>query len=930
MKQGISRNGKFLKEMILQTNMTVVNELPHHEGTWTRINTKDHNQKSVIDYIIITDNMRTMITQSATDTEGTYQIKGINPTDHHIINMKMNLNVQIKKSITKQWRTGTPEQWKQYNLYVQKTMKQEKPTSIDNTTLTKTIIQGLMETIGKTTIVRGKEKQIINQETKDAKEEKKILKKKYKKAIQENDTTNLANIKTAYIGSQKKHREAIEKALQQETIQAVKNITKNGKLDMNTFWATRRNIMKKERDEYDILNENNEIIRNPKEAMDAVANYFEDLYQAREGETEYRGWTEHIEETVENITKKTKTQTGEEPITIQELNTAIKSLQRRKATGPDNIPNEAIIEASNGTRQIILELFNNIYETEHIPAEWREGTIIRIYKGKGKKGRCCNERGITLSSNLGKVYERIINNKIMNKINMTENQGGGRKGSSTTDHLKIINTYVKSMRRKKKTVYITFLDVTKAYDKAWLKGIIYALHKSGIDGKLLRITKLMNENLTAKIETKYGATRRIKIRDSIRQGGVLAVVAYANMMDQIAKEIQQDSLNFIKIGDEEHLGCLLWMDDVALLHTDKKQLQCMLDTTHEIASRYRIKFGTEKSKTIIIGKDKATFNIGGTPIEETDTYKYLGMTINNTGTLKDHLIITKGKVEATYQASTSIARHRHLRGKEMNTILKLHEACTIPTLLYGLESVLLTKKEYDDIEKINSRIMKRIIDTPESTPLELILMETDSTTTKCKIDERQMMDYLKGRRKNIDTDNIPKDNWHKKVQQTMNEYYINEEIILGHSTKKTKEIIKEKMLDHKRDAIMKASQKKSKVKHLIENNSYKHIKDQRGTYMMQMTAHQSAAIFAIRTRMLAVKGNYPTQYKEKNCRWCNEQEETQSHILNNCPGFIDDSIMIDKKKIMNNERKITKDEAHHLVNIFNKINEKKPSKKVQK
>ena len=235
---------------------------------------------------------------------------------------------------------------------------------------------------------------------------------------------------------------------------------------MNTFWATRRNIMKKERDEYDILNENNEIIRNPKEAMDAVANYFEDLYQAREGETEYRGWTEHIEETVENITKKTKTQTGEEPITIQELNTAIKSLQRRKATGPDNIPNEAIIEASNGTRQIILELFNNIYETEHIPAEWTEGTIIRIYKGKGKKGRCCNERGITLSSNLGKVYERIINNKIMNKINMTENQGGGRKGSSTTDHLKIINTYVKSMRRKKKTVYITFLDVTKAYDKA--------------------------------------------------------------------------------------------------------------------------------------------------------------------------------------------------------------------------------------------------------------------------------------------------------------------------------------------------------------------------------------------------------------------------------------------------------------------------------
>ena len=40
--------------------------------------------------------------------------------------------------------------------------------------------------------------------------------------------------------------------------------------------------------------------------------------------------------------------------------------------------------------------------------EWEEGEIIRLYKGKGVKGKCSNERGITLASNVGKVYERII------------------------------------------------------------------------------------------------------------------------------------------------------------------------------------------------------------------------------------------------------------------------------------------------------------------------------------------------------------------------------------------------------------------------------------------------------------------------------------------------------------------------------------------
>ena len=140
-----------------------------------------------------------------------------------------------------------------------------------------------------------------------------------------------------------------------------------------------------------------------------------------------------------------------------------------------------------------------------------------MYKGKGVKGKCNNERGITLSSNLGKLYERIINNKITPDLKMTNCQGGGKKGVSTADHIKKLSTYIKNMRKRKKTVYITFLDVTKAYDKAWLKAIIYAMHNSGIRGKNLRIMRKLNENLTANIETKHGNTRAIQIRDSIRQ-----------------------------------------------------------------------------------------------------------------------------------------------------------------------------------------------------------------------------------------------------------------------------------------------------------------------------------------------------------------------------------------------------------------------------
>ena len=86
---------------------------------------------------------------------------------------------------------------------------------------------------------------------------------------------------------------------------------------------------------------------------------------------------------------------------------------------------------------------------------------------------------------------------------------------------------------------MAFLDVTKAYDKAWSEAMLYVMYKQGIKDKHWRIIKKLNENLTVKIATKYGETRKIKIKDSIRQGGVLSVLEYGVLMEEIKKDIQK-------------------------------------------------------------------------------------------------------------------------------------------------------------------------------------------------------------------------------------------------------------------------------------------------------------------------------------------------------------------------------------------------------
>ena len=124
-----------------------------------------------------------------------------------------------------------------------------------------------------------------------------------------------------------------------------------------------------------------------------------------------------------------------------------------------------------------------------------------------------------------------------------------------------------------------FLDVTKAYDKAWLDAIMYVMHKEGLDTPEWDIVRKLNKNLTARIQTKHGQTRKIKIKDSIRQGGVLSVLEYALMMDEISKEINKNNLGIHIPSLGEKIGCLLWMDDVINITTDPKELQEMLDIT---------------------------------------------------------------------------------------------------------------------------------------------------------------------------------------------------------------------------------------------------------------------------------------------------------------------------------------------------------------
>ena len=171
------------------------------------------------------------------------------------------------------------------------------------------------------------------------------------------------------MASQWELRNAIEQANIKTIADRLKKLQEKAKIIPNTIWEARKRAKGCKGLEYNTYTGDGILITDPTETKKHIANYFEDLYQAREGTEEYKSWIKHIEEQVRRSLENPPTDntTAEDTISEKEMKYAIKKLKRKKSLGPDKIPNEIFIEANKETREILREVIEKVHKSEQIP-----------------------------------------------------------------------------------------------------------------------------------------------------------------------------------------------------------------------------------------------------------------------------------------------------------------------------------------------------------------------------------------------------------------------------------------------------------------------------------------------------------------------------------------------------------------------------------
>ena len=87
----------------------------------------------------------------------------------------------------------------------------------------------------------------------------------------------------------------------------------------------------------------------------------------------------------------------------------------------------------------LSNLFNVIYDSGHFPSFWSDGHIVPIHKKKRFLNTAENYRGITLLSKLGKLFTRILNERLSDRAEnyhvYIEAQAGLRSNIGTVDNI---------------------------------------------------------------------------------------------------------------------------------------------------------------------------------------------------------------------------------------------------------------------------------------------------------------------------------------------------------------------------------------------------------------------------------------------------------------------------------------------------------------
>lgn len=337
------------------------------------------------------------------------------------------------------------------------------------------------------------------------------------------------------------------------------------------------------------------------------------------------------------------------PFLVSEVLHDLQTLDPKKAAGPDGIDPYFLKIAAPIVAQSVADIFNLSISTQKLPVVWKQSFVSPLLKS-GDPSDLNNYRPISNLSALAKILESLVSAQLKIFIDsqniLNPMQSGFRtKHSTVTASLKVLDD-IKAAVDNKLFCVALFIDLTKAFDTVDHHILSNILLKAGFS---LNVVGWFQSYLLDRTQcVRFGniVSDPVVLGKGVPQGSILGPLLFLLYVNNICAQTKRSSYH-LYADDTVLYSCAFSLEAaVSNLQSDFIFLQQALFDSKLLLNGHKTKamlFAANKS----VVSPPSIITLEGTPIEFVDTYKYLGIWLDQNLNFKYHIETLTKKLKFT-------------------------------------------------------------------------------------------------------------------------------------------------------------------------------------------------------------------------------------------------------------------------------------------